>query len=400
MPGVRVVRSSVHREPGANRDSAATPVIPAPRNHQRWTDRVVTPAQVLHAVRRVARIAGLGALLACGGAPPDTGYYTNPEDLERLNDQALKPVALAGVRITASPSIGRPSQIGVVGNKLWLSDRSGDPYLHLIDLTSRTIVRSLGQGGEGPGDFHGITRFSVRGDAASTIWASDPGLRRMTVLTELPTPPELFTLPTGVTPLDLVWLTNDVVLGIGDFDTNRVILANAKTHQVRIVPGELLGADSISIGPRRDLSTGFLVCPSADAGRFGMAFVGAGRIDIHDTSGRLIARARVPFPSNGEFTRDDTGRWHARYTWRYYADCVGTKRYLYALFAGHRTDARPGDGTIVSARDVHVFSWQGELLQVFRLDHMASAIAIAGDTVLYAAGEEGDGIFSYRFRVP
>jgi hypothetical protein len=56
----------------------------------------------------------------------------------------------------------------------------------------------------------------------------------------------------------------------------------------------------------------------------------------------------------------------------------------------------PGGGQTRAARYVHVFDWEGNLIAVLGLDHEMSTIATAGDTMLYAAGQETQGVYAYR----
>lgn len=50
------------------------------------------------------------------------------------------------------------------------------------------------------------------------------------------------------------------------------------------------------------------------------------------------------------------------------------------------------------ALHIHVFDWQGKLRAVWALDRPASTIAVSGDSVLYATGQHGAGL--YRYRLP
>ncbi len=81
--------------------------------------------------------------------------------------------------------------------------------------------------------------------------------------------------------------------------------------------------------------------------------------------------------------------------WFYYIDCAATGQYLYALFAGHRTDG-PGGGLVRAARYVHVFDWQGRLVRVLGLDREVSAITVAADSLLYAVGQQTAGVYAFR----
>jgi hypothetical protein len=114
-----------------------------------------------------------------------------------------------------------------------------------------------------------------------------------------------------------------------------------------------------------------------------------------NAAGARVGQMRVPFASNGGFVRDAGGKWHAKDTWQFYVACAATSAHLYSLFAGNRTDRPPG-GAIVSAHHLHAFNWKGDLEYVRWLDHGSDAFAVAGDSVLYAAGMEDIQIWRYR----
>ncbi|MGH7584076.1 MAG: hypothetical protein ACREL5_12705, partial [Gemmatimonadales bacterium] len=255
--------------------------------------------------------------------------------------------------------------------------------------------------GEGPGDFNGIANLTTRPREPNAVWGYDSQLRRLTRLASdsIVIKPVTLTTPGSMMALSMYWLTRDKLLAIGDADSNRLVIADTAGHVLRMATGELLGGDSVSFASRRAISTGFLVCIQPATRRIAMLFVGAGRIDIYDSTARLQAHADVPFPSNGEFDRDQSGRWHARYTWRYYADCSASPTRLYALFAGNRTDG-PGGGRSIDARFVHVFDWSGRRIVVIELDHAISTMVTSGDTVLYGMGADVPGLFRFRLPAP
>ncbi len=300
--------------------------------------------------------------------------------------------------LVSDPIIGDPGHLGVQGDRLWVGDRSGDPYLHAVDIATGEVSVSMGRHGEGPGDFKKMPQFSHRPGDDAGIWAYDDGLKRMTRETGRPTadyaifhPPSAF-----VDVYALLWLARNRLVGIGDMDTNRIIISDTSGHLLAMHNAALLGADSIPLLARRAASGGFAACASPVARRFAVLYQLGGRIDIFDSAGLFVVRASVPFASNGDWAMSPRRHtlW-AQADWFYYIDCDATSRYLYALFAGHRTDG-PHGGRVRAARYVHVFDWDGQLVNVIGLNHEMSTIAVSGDTTLFAAGQNGEGIFEYR----
>lgn len=338
-------------------------------------------------------------LFGCGHRSAKNTPDPDLSDDDTLSHSAFQPIQVAGQRILSGPVIGRPSHLLVDAGTLWVTDGSGDPFVQVIDLTSKRVVLSYGPKGEGPGDFASIQNLSARPGAVGPPWAFDGRLDRLTRLAGLSgVDKRVYSIqpPETLRPLRLIWLTYDTLLALGDLDTNRIILADSTGRRLRMVKSALLGGDSIPIQTRSSPSSGIIVCVAPERRRFAVLFIGAGRIDLHAYSGSLLTRAKVPFASNESFDRDSAGSWHARLPHRrYYADCAATSGHLYALFSGHRTDSRPGGGVIIDAAYVHVFDWSGGLQGVIQLDHNVSAVAVEGDSVLYGAGADSGDIFRY-----
>jgi hypothetical protein len=80
---------------------------------------------------------------------------------------------LAGELLVDDPTIGRPGSLVIQQRLLWVGDMAGDPFLHVIDLASRKIVRSMGRPGEGPGDFKYLTDLMLRPGDDEAVWAFD-----------------------------------------------------------------------------------------------------------------------------------------------------------------------------------------------------------------------------------
>ncbi len=305
---------------------------------------------------------------------------------------------LRGTILLSDPIIGRPSHLVLQGEHLWMSDRAGSPFIHLIDLRGRRIEYSEGKDGGGPGDFRVISSLSVRPGDTTAMWAFDEESRRLTrLVADSPGEhPRTFETPSGRIVYDMQWISGSHLIAIGDLDTNRIIVGDTLGQTLHIVPDSLLGADSVSVEARRALSNGLLACTNPVTGILAIVFVGAGRIEIHDSSGALRALADVPFATSGSFGRDSDGRWHMRTPWRFYDGCAATATHLYALFSGTRDDIQSARIAPVSGHYIQIFDWGGALDGVWYLDRGVAAIAVSGDTALYAASAETSTVFEYR----
>ena len=371
---------------------------------EKWSEHIrETPTATTRPVARGTRLSlcvAAIALTAVGGCREDSTWKLDQlaDGTVAISHASLHPLQPEERLLVSDPNIGDPRHLMVEGNRLWVADHSGDPYLHVIDIPTGSVLLSAGRHGEGPGDFEEVPQFSRRPGERAGIWAYDAGLRRLTRESADQTGgPRTLGAPqesSGV--YAFLWFGRDRLVGIGDMDTNRIIFADTAGHMQAMVKADLLGPDSIPLLARRAASSGFVACTNPAMQRLAVLYQLGGRIDIFDSTGQLASHAKVPFANNGEWapTARDHSMW-AQANWFFYIDCNATPRYLYALFAGHRTDG-PHGGRVRAARYVHVFDWSGNLVKVLALGHEMSAIAVSGDTLLFAAGQGGEGIFQYR----
>ncbi len=331
--------------------------------------------------------------------------------------EEFHPLVLTGEEFTLDPTIGVAAKLFLSGTALWVGDKSGSPFLHVVDAATGVIRRSFGRRGAGPGDFASVVQISSRPGDTSGAWIYDGNLSRLTRMPARVTPGTLPRIINGLgmdraaglpRALRMLWLTHERMLLIGFTESNRIMLADSLGHVTRIVPAPILGAPQVTKEVREGSSSGVWVCPKPSGDRFAIAYPAASRVDLFDGNGKSLGRAAVPIPNTdeGDFAQDAAGGWHNPSPRYYYAGCAATQDRLYALFAGRLSitrfnqHARSGpEGTYTwDAQFVHVFDWTGKLLRVLKLDQLAQTIAVAGDTLLYAGGEAMDGI--YRYRLP
>ncbi len=347
--------------------------------------------------RQVAAIVTLGCVAGCDSPKPQA-TTTLDDGTVALSHAGLIDDSLHGILVAATPAIGDPRYMAVEGSTLWIADRSGDPFLHLIDVGADTVLESRGRSGEGPGDYGEVPQLTRRPGDTAAIWTYDARLRRLT------REPRDASVDRRVIPMfgddieyawALQWRDAAHLVGIGDLDTNRVILADSTGALISLVPNALLGPDSASVEARRAISSGYVLCVQPDGGRFAVLYLAAGQIDLYQPDGVHTAMAEVPFASDGQWVINKRGQLWFKVEWNYYVGCAGTSRFLYALFTGQRIDG-PAGPQARQALHVHVFDWEGRRRAIWALDAPASTIAVSGDTVLFATGQDGVGVFRYR----
>jgi hypothetical protein len=348
-------------------------------------------------------MGGVLALLmmtGCGDRPEADPVTTLPDGTMALSHADLITDSVRGDLVLSTERIGDPRFMTLVGTRLWISDRSGDPYLHVIDLVQDSLVESRGRSGEGPGDYGEVPQLTTRPGDTTAIWAYDASLRRLTREPADPQVARRIVQMFGDTVhgvYSMQWQNAGSLAGIGDIDTNRIILADSTGALASLVPNRLLGPDSVSIEARRAISSGYSMCVQPGGGGIAVLYLAAGQVDLYHRSGQHIAQAEVPFSSDGQWVINRRGELWFRVDWNYYVGCTGTDQFVYGLFTGQRIDG-PAGPLARRAMHVHVFDWEGNRRAIWALDHPASTIAVSGDSMLFATGQDGTGL--YRYTLP
>jgi hypothetical protein len=291
----------------------------------------------------------------------------------------------------------------VFAGALWVGDRTGDPFLHLIRLSDGTLVRSVGRRGEGPGDFHDVAAFSIRPGDTTGIWVFDYNQSRLSRVPAARVSGQLPRQVSGLGPTTtagMFWLTPNRLLILGNTDSNRFMFADSTARVSSIVSGPLLGASEVPKKMREALSFAS-VCVRPGGDRYALAYSHASRIDLFDREGRPAGSAKVPIANinEGDVVKDPRGAWHMTSPRGYYSSCSATADRLYALFSGRMDNAGPEGSYKWDGQYIHVFDWSGTLKAVYQIDQLALAIAVSGDSVLYASGDAMNGVHRYRLPV-
>lgn len=360
------------------------------------TNRIKTP--VGRSVRTVI-ILSLAALVSCdsnarGPAPlvrepgPSVGEFDHA-----TND----PIKLAGTLFSDDPALGLPGRMTFASSHLIVVDFSGDPFLHVLDMTG-VVVRSFGRRGEGPGEFQSTMGLTF--DRNGQLWAYDSNLRRLTAVSVNGTDgAETIRLEPGQIVLRTHWV-KDSIVGIGIADSVGFMTFSRDGKRTGAVSRTFLGGDSIPADQRmRATVTGFGLCTGPQDGGFAVAHFHAGVVEFYDEQRSRIALAQSPYPSEPHFVIKKDNQLALEGKRRWYNDCVRTRKHVYALFSGRHSDVFPTEQG-QEARFVHVFKWPGgELEDVFELDRLVFGIAVDEDGHRLYAGSISDAAI-YSFKLP
>lgn len=308
--------------------------------------------------------------------------------LANVPDEALAvPIdTLTSQEVANSPFFGSLTGLAVIDDRILIVDGSGEPFLHVVDPTTGTVLRSMGRHGQGPGEY-GVAPMVVGQwtGARGRVALFDAMIGRLSVVSIDETDASASESQPSAIP-DLPVLQVRMMDG-GGYATTRWDAAKGLqvTHYdslgTRMASLDSLAIDDVRL-PLRELSGAYshTLCVRPGARDVALVYRYTGRIDLVMADRAQVVRAALPFTflphlapnpltSQLAFKSGEAG------TRRAYLDCVGSSMRLYALFDGgfhHRLGQDVGSTNSI----VHLFDWDGKMVGAIQLDHAARAIAI------------------------
>lgn len=337
-------------------------------------------------------------MLGCDGRSSKGGVGRESEPDSILAHDSFQPQLLNPRTAFVYQAIGAGARIAVGSGAVWVGDADGDPFIHILRLGGDPVTRSVGRQGEGPGEFQSAAAISFRRDDSTAAWVFDVSQQRLTrVGRDFGSSPRIIA-PRASGVVRAAWLGTAHLVGLVRGDTVRYVTFDDHGAAERSLPVPLLGSGQVSSSARIAQTANGFLCTSPDGGMFAFAFAFAGRVDLVSAASNRILKARVPYPTDGQFERDSrTGKWHQVTLRNYYEDCAASDRFVYALFSGRVGSPQYGL-TAYNGVFVHVFDWTGRLARVLKLGHEASSIAVLGDSLLYASTWQSDTVWSYNLQ--
>lgn len=294
---------------------------------------------------------------------------------------------LVGSVLTLGVSLDGPTAIAVHGHYLLVGEGSSGRVRVLDKQTGRQITEA-GRTGDGPGEFRSIWSIQPRVESSGTaIWIFDTKLLRATgywlrsdslVLRD----PPIRLLVSGV-PLSVQWLDDSTIIAAGLFAEGRFYLTDAggrRAYAVGTIPYVAEGMPVLTAQQILQPSLG--VHPHGHSVAIGARY--AGRIDLYriDSGSHVMADAPEAFdPAGGAgFRQGGATRFG-------YISVAVTPQKVFGLFSGRRRAETPGRANY--GQSLHVFDWNGRLLDTYSLDRDVFSITADPEReVVYAIVED------------
>jgi hypothetical protein len=304
-------------------------------------------------------------------------------------DHSTLPVQeLSGKLLVRDESIGFPSDMLIIGHYVVIADFAtrGGGALHVVDLSTGKMRVTAGTAGGGPGEFSSSPQLLRDVNGPEYFWTYDPNasrlmkidLARLLVNRDYVESTVPLTFPRMMYAMDFVGPGR--LVGLGLSAEGRIAMVDLKSGTIRYsgaLPKAVIQAPGSVI--QHAYQSALAVRP--DLKRVVLAHWRGGGFEVFDADGKFVSEFDGPFPFEPDFVVDRgprgpimRGGWNNRYG---YLDVVATDSVIVALFSGRAEAHYRGDAWI--GEYVHIFSWSGELLGVFRLDRAAHNIALAKD---------------------
>jgi len=288
---------------------------------------------------------------------------------------------LKGSVVSEDGGLATPTRLIVVGEQLVVLDRGADKVIRVYDVGSGRLHAAFGRHGQGPGEFSGAWEL-LPGIAPRSVWVLDVSLRRVTALNL-----DSLVLPRGYRGDAMVTLSGEGSLESLQLLSGRGFIGTGTFARGRLAHYSSTGGFLRTVGtpPRGDRRWSSVVAQDAFSARLGVhqvtnrvvvAYRWTDRLEVLDPEGTLLTTMERPLgfepvvssksDFRAAFTLDSR---HA------YLSTASSGRHVYSLFSG-RTEREAGKA-MSFGRDVLVFSFDGKIRRILRLD--ADVIAMAVD---------------------
>ncbi len=282
---------------------------------------------------------------------------------------------LNGALLHQSESLALPMAVAVAGDRLILADDFADHHVRVLRREDGTVERSFGTTGRGPREFESIFSIDVI-DPSGELLIHDPTLQRVTRVDlardfedDRWVSDRTFKLNANAMLLTTLWSPQGLV-GVGAMPDGRLAHLSPDGRLLRVT-----GDPPVKPGEarrevwRRTMQT--RLKPHPDRTRWAVVSRFADRLEIYDADGRLTALGDRPYDFGPQDLKEED-EMAVRFG---YIDVATTATRIYALFSGRTR----GEGKANFGDRIHVFDWNGRLVDVWQLDARLISVAVTPD---------------------
>lgn len=288
-----------------------------------------------------------------------------------------------------------PGQLALLGDKIIISEPQCDTLFKLISIYDPSMHYSLGTKGRGPGEFLSPTlrRSRLQEDSDSTFQLFDPFKK---ILYRFQWKDAYYTGKPEITsrvyaPASMQIVTNLIQVGDSSFIGTSTGIQNVFFSWDLKNDSAVLCGESDFVKPPGNFPETFIpylftssLTTNKENGRTALAYYLYDILDIYDNQGELIRRikgsANIDFPEikagSGSFSSDKATL--------YYDDIYSTDNYIYSLYYGFTESSLedPEKRNELYSK-VIVYSWEGDIVDRYKIDGIVTSICVAGDSLLY-----------------
>ncbi len=311
---------------------------------------------------------------------------------EFLSFSIERSTEVVGHNLTATDTLGRPSDLLRVGPYLVIADKV--PPLHVVRASDGAYVRSLGQPGEGPGEFSSVSSLLSVPTAGEAFWAFDLQLRRLTYVDLKKYLADDFTLGERLISfksegllMSPTWIADTLLISSGLFMEGRIGHYDSTGKMLRLVGITPPGEEKVPV-PVRQHAYQSVLRTRPDGSLVVLGTRHADQLELYRVDGTRLAvvRGALKFdPVYVVVNRGDRPIMSAAPDLRFgFIDLATTQDFIFALYSGRTREDYPGRANY--GETVHVFDWSGQLIHTYALDTDVLSITVdhSGRT-LYAS---------------
>ncbi len=349
---------------------------------------------ICHRVCVTMILASIGIVTGCESASDDGVIVQQVSaDIAEISHEELNPKPVRTQVVFESDSLTIPHRLADTPAGLVVLNPYTDPKILLVNVSNGSLIDSFGRAGGGPGEFRFPYSISSISNKPDIVWIGDPNQHRITRLTVDGSAGIVRDAMEFIAPFreiifsEVVALNDSLFLTNGAFVTARFRLFAKSGHLV----------DEFGPSPNPERGEPVAIAAMAQEETFAIhpdrRYVAAGGMmngfirlyDLERPEWSKIAETPFPFqPTYRAGSRGSLPSLQPQANTRYgYLGLAATRDRIYALFSG-RTLGGFGQAS-GTGRFIHVFDWEGRLIEVLTLPEAVAAITVAREgTSLYA----------------